>query len=192
MTLDISLREGTEPAGALAFLNRLSFDFIQQSSMTTRKNYPLIPVDVSSFGTELTPYFHIDQAHPNAETEIPDFLPENILRHYRENILGVSTPTMTVVGCRRTLEAVCREKTGQKDNLVTLIEKMADEGVIPESIKTWAHTIRIFGNRAAHDTDDFFSYGEAKEIRAFTRMLLEFIYSYPARIRQLQNKLNTR
>lgn len=189
VTLDISLRDGIESASTLAFLNRLSFDFIQQSSMTTRKDYPLMKLNADSVGTELTPHFRIDQVHPNAETEIPDSLPENILRHYRENILGTSAPTMMVIGCRIALEAVCREKTGQKDNLFALIEKMAETGVIPESIKEWAHTIRAFGNSAAHDPDNFFPDDEAEELKAFTRMLLEFIYSHPARIERLKSRL---
>ncbi|ECH0333564.1 DUF4145 domain-containing protein, partial [Salmonella enterica] len=147
---------------------------------------------MDSMGHDLAPYFRIDAIYPDAGTELPEALPDLISRHYRENILGASSPTMIVTGCRKTLEAVCREQLGCKDKLSVLIEKLAAKGVIPESLKSWAHTIRIFGNSATHDTDDFFTDEEATEIRNITRMLLEFIYSYPARIERLRSKLHNR
>ncbi|ECC1604513.1 DUF4145 domain-containing protein [Salmonella enterica subsp. salamae] len=196
LTIDISLKNNADSGNPFyevhRFLNRLSLDFVRQSARTTQQNYASMTISCDSMGYDLAPYFRIDAMYPDAGMEMPEALPDLISRHYRENILGASSPTMIVTGCRKTLEAVCREQLGCKDKLSVLIEKLTTKGVIPESLKSWAHTIRIFGNSATHDTDDFFTDEEATEIRNITRMLLEFIYSYPARIERLRNKLHNR
>lgn len=141
---------------------------------------------MDDLGHNLDTYFTIIKKYPDASDDIPKDLPELIYRHYVEYIFGASSPSMIVMGCRSTLEAVCKDKTGSDGKLVNLINKMAETGVIPEALKQWAHTIRIFGNDAVHDSSKCFSHEEAMEIRNITRLLLEFIYSFPARIERMR------
>ena len=53
----------------------------------------------------------------------------------------------------------------------------ADYKLTPE-LAEWAHQIRDLGNDAAHEEDPF-SEREAREIAAFTDLLLQYVFTLP-------------
>ncbi|EBO7291545.1 DUF4145 domain-containing protein [Salmonella enterica] len=185
--MDICSREnGPSPVKSAneiyAFLNRLKLASVDSTTPSCFR----VTIDMDNLGHDLDVYFTIIKKHPDASDDIPGDLPESIHYHYVEYILGASSSALIVMGCRCTLEAVCKDKTGSDGKLVNLINKMAETGVIPEALKQWAHTIRIFGNDAVHDSSKIVSHEEAMEVRNITRLLLEFIYSFPARIERMR------
>ncbi|EAN1794675.1 DUF4145 domain-containing protein [Salmonella enterica subsp. diarizonae] len=187
LTMDICSREnGPSPVKSAneiyAFLNRLKLASVDSTTPSCFR----VTIDMDNLGHDLDVYFTIIKKHPDASDDIPGDLPESIHYHYVEYILGASSSALIVMGCRCTLEAVCKDKTGSDGKLVNLINKMAETGVIPEALKQWAHTIRIFGNDAVHDSSKIVSHEEAMEVRNITRLLLEFIYSFPARIERMR------
>lgn len=63
------------------------------------------------------------------------------------------------------------------------IDKLAAEGLITQDMKTWAHKIRLEGNEAVHELDEP-SKEQTEDLKLFTEMLLTYLYTLPAKVRQ--------
>ncbi|EDA0854532.1 DUF4145 domain-containing protein [Salmonella enterica] len=124
------------------------------------------------------------------ELKLPDDSP-----HYPEKIravftelqedvqLGRTAPRI-IVGCRSVLEVALRELGFEKGNLLSRIEQARETGILTESMKDWAHRIRMNGNEAVHELEA--SDEQAKEFVAFLRLFLEITFVLPVRIKEQQ------
>lgn len=66
-----------------------------------------------------------------------------------------------------------------KGMLKERIDKAAKKGLIPPSITEWSHHVRDVGNEAVHDE---ITMEEARELLAFTEMLLRCLFTIPAMV----------
>lgn len=73
-------------------------------------------------------------------------------------------------------------------NLSNAIDELADSGSITETMKDWAHEIRSLGNDAAHND---FTFDQAKEMKDFTEVFLQYLFSMPAMIERRRAKART-
>ena len=55
--------------------------------------------------------------------------------------------------CRRCLEALTKSLGAQGRNLQDKLDSLKTTGHVDSRLVEWAHSIRILGNEAAHDTD---------------------------------------
>jgi hypothetical protein len=65
------------------------------------------------------------------------------------------------------------------DKLFKRINNLAAAHKITPGLQEWAHAIRDTGNDAAHDD---FTEEQAKEICAFTKTFLEFVFTLPGKL----------
>lgn len=62
---------------------------------------------------------------------------------------------------------------------------MLDNGRLTQDLFDWASHVRIGGNEALHDPDDF-GEGDAKPLRYFTEMFLRYVYELPGEVARLR------
>jgi hypothetical protein len=92
----------------------------------------------------------------------------------------------SVVMCRRAIQssAIALEASGGR--LIDQIEDLFKSGKITDSLREFAHEIRLTGNDGAHPDKDGLSDVKAKDsadIIEFTREFLNYIYVMPAKLK---------
>jgi hypothetical protein len=61
------------------------------------------------------------------------------------------------------------------------VEYLADKGYVPPDGKGWVDHIRTKGNEANHEIK-IMSEADARDLIAFSEMLLKFVYEFPAKV----------
>lgn len=81
------------------------------------------------------------------------YLPTNVHRIYQETLsaLNNNLPVLTGVGLRALVEAVCKEKMAQGNNLFEQIGDLVKKNVLTPTGESILHKIRTLGNKAAHE-----------------------------------------
>jgi hypothetical protein len=62
----------------------------------------------------------------------------------------------------------------------------ANHGITPD-IKDWATHVRVEGNAALHDPEEF-AEGDAKALRFFTEMFLRYVFELPGAVREFRGE----
>ncbi|WP_347467546.1 DUF4145 domain-containing protein [Burkholderia stagnalis] len=124
---------------------------------------------------------------PTAEkVESPEHVPERAARAFDEgsDCLARGKATAAAAMFRRCLEIALKEHSPDIEawKLEKRIDKLFAEGRITKDLKEWAHRIRLEGNDALHDAEEFTS-ETAGEMMEFTRMVLMYLYTLPERIK---------
>ncbi|PCE26239.1 hypothetical protein BWP39_17095 [Paraburkholderia acidicola] len=99
--------------------------------------------------------------------------------------LGSGRYTAAAAMYRRCLEvalkAFCPDVEAWK--LEKRIDKLAAENRITKDLQTWAHRVRLDGNDALHEEEQF-TKEAATELAEFTRLLLIYLYTLPEKIKR--------
>ncbi|WP_048796414.1 MULTISPECIES: DUF4145 domain-containing protein [Serratia] len=172
------------------FLNRLGYEIAKKKMSAPEHEFPVHAIESSRLGVNLRPAFEIEKIYPGGETAIPDNLPPQIERMYKDDLIAVrGSARHTIICCRSILESACKQILEVKNKkLIAMIDALKTGGFIPSTMADWAHTIRILGNDAVHE-DDAPGADEASEILAFTDNLLQLLFTYPARIEKIREQL---
>jgi hypothetical protein len=107
-------------------------------------------------------------------------LPGPVERVYRE-ILGAinaELPLLATIGLRTLIEAVCHDARVKGKNLESLIDSLADLGVLSKAQATTLYSPRLVGNAATHQI----TAPESAELTAalrITEAILETLYVIP-------------
>lgn len=91
-----------------------------------------------------------------------------------------------VVMCRRSVQVSVLELGAKPGRLVDQIDDLFTKGKITESLKDFAHEVRLTGNDGAHPDKDGLvdvSEGDASDIIEFTREYLHHVYVMPAKLK---------
>lgn len=124
------------------------------------------------------------------EPRLPDdspHYPEKIravFTELQEDVQSGRTAPRIIAGCRSVLEVALRALGYEKGNLLSRIELARQDGILTESMRNWAHRIRMEGNEAVHELEA--SDEQAKEFVAFLRLFLEVAFVLPERIKEQQ------
>jgi hypothetical protein len=117
---------------------------------------------------------------PDDSPHYPDAL-RRVFVELQEDIRAGRTAPRIVVGCRSVLEVALKSLGYEgRQTLFERINKAREDGLLTESMREWAHRIRLDGNEAAHElnaTDD-----EAREFVDFLRLFMEVAFVLPTRI----------
>lgn len=86
---------------------------------------------------------------------------------------------------RRALEIATKGMAPEHASLTLYkrIEKLAEGGKLTESLKDWAHDLRLVGNDAVHEIDGV-EEQEATQAHELTRFILIYLYTLPAQVAQ--------
>lgn len=124
---------------------------------------------------------HDDEPKPYAiypsSDVAPQHVPDRVRRLYNE---ATETQGISLEGAgmlfRKTLEASLH--TDDRMNLIARIKRAAKNQIITPAMEEWAHHIRVVGNAAAHEIEDFTS-DEIAELQEFTRLFLMYLFTLP-------------
>jgi DNA-directed RNA polymerase subunit RPC12/RpoP len=113
-----------------------------------------------------------------------DSLPKDVAALYDEarECMTVNSFTATVLTCRKLLMHLAVEKgapTGK--SFLEYVEYLAQKGYVPPDGKGWVDHIRKKGNEANHEIKVMLD-ADAKDLIAFSEMLLKFVYEFPAKV----------
>jgi hypothetical protein len=114
-------------------------------------------------------------------------LPGPVERVYRE-ILGAMNaglPLLATIGLRTLIEAVCHDARAKGKNLESLIDSLADLGVLSKAQATTLYSPRLVGNPTTHQI----TAPESPELTAalrITETILETLYVIPRLKQDLQ------
>ncbi len=79
------------------------------------------------------------------------------------------------VMCGRALEAICKEKTGEK-TLYAGLKKLKEKNEIDERLFEWGDVLRKERNIGAHASNEITSKQDARDILDFAISICEYIY----------------
>jgi len=116
---------------------------------------------------------------PDDSPWYPDEIRE-IFIELQEDVQRDRSPARIIVGCRSVMEVALRKLGYEKGNLLSRIEMARNDGILTESMKDWAHRVRINGNEAVHELSA--SHEQAKELVAYIRLFLEIAFVLPKRV----------
>ncbi len=123
--------------------------------------------------------------------------PEPVRRHWvqAKDNLSRNNLEAAAVMARSTLQGAIRGRlepvegetpTNQKTfiDLFGDINRLHEEGTIPNVLKDWAHEVRLFARTAAHPngSEEDISKDDLNDVMQFIDFLLEYLYDVPARI----------
>ncbi len=115
-------------------------------------------------------------------------LPKNIRNAYEAALKVMQIDeNMCLIGLRRTLELICKDKNATGNNLNKKIESLATSGILPPSIKEACNKVRLYGNDGAHDCKEITT-NELNTINDFVKYILEYIYILPHKIATLNEE----
>lgn len=116
----------------------------------------------------------------NSVSNVPEGL--NSLYEEARKCTGQSCYTAAVLLCRKMLMYIAVEQ-GAREGLrfIEYVNYLSDEGYTPPNGRHWVDHIRKKGNEATHEIA-VMQENDAKELLAFTEMLLRFIYEFPSMV----------
>lgn len=116
----------------------------------------------------------------NSVSNVPEGL--NLLYEEARKCTSQSCFTAAVLLCRKMLMNIAVEQ-GAKEGLrfIEYVNYLSEQGYTPPNGKHWVDHIRKKGNEATHEIA-IMKEADAKELLAFTEMLLRFIYEFPSMV----------
>lgn len=135
-----------------------------------------------------------DDEHPAIAFPAPHHLaggvPQGIRLEWEEarTCFDAKAYSACVVMVRRTLEGTCAEQGVKARTLEKSLEKMADEGLIDQTLSEWADVLRRVGNKGAHYTGKAIAREDAEDALSFAEALLEHIYVLRRRFERFRSR----
>jgi hypothetical protein len=118
-------------------------------------------------------------------------VPEPVRRAYRDAWpLQHVAPGAFANQIRRALEFICDERGATGPNLYQRLQALASSGVFPPGLVDVATLIREVGNIGSHASEKEVSRWDAELLDALFRMILEYVYIGPARLKRLRDRIN--
>ena len=110
-------------------------------------------------------------------------VPPNIKNAY-EAALKVKSidKNLCLIGLRRTLEMILKDKGAEKWGLKDKIEEIASKGILPDSLKEASSFAKVLGDTAAHDKDLEIDMNDVDSVSDFIRYIIEYLYVVPYKI----------
>jgi hypothetical protein len=137
---------------------------------------------------------HIDEAEiqvlwPTPPKEV-DGLPETVAQAYKaaQAVRKIDANAFAVL-LGRVLEVVCLDRNATGNSLYDQLQDLADNGEIPARLVEMAHQLRALRNIGAHATLGELTPAEVPIIDDLCRAILEYVYTAPSRIQQVEERI---
>ena len=131
--------------------------------------------------------------YPLETTKYPEHWPDEIGRYWlqaRRNIQSENWDAAAIMA-RSALQAALRDKNANGSTLKQEIDDLAAKGILAPIMKEWANQIRLLGNESAHPNPaQVIDPQDARDIMEFLNFLLEYLYTFPYKIQQYQERQN--
>ena len=120
--------------------------------------------------------------------------PEPIRVAYAEaaKCFGVGAFTACTIMCRKAPEGICDAKGAAKGTLAKRLGDLKAQGLIDARLHDWADELRLGGNEAAHDVDVTVNAQDARDIKDFTKAIVEYMFTIQRRFDSFQERRTAR
>ena len=125
----------------------------------------------------------IEHCYPQIKEYGDAAVPEYIQRAFEAalEVKNIDAP-LCLIALRRVLEAICKEKGADGNDLSKMIKDLVDKKILPEMLDDACWVIRQLGNCAAHADDiDFYKY-EVERTTEFVGAIIDYLYILPSKI----------
>lgn len=121
---------------------------------------------------------------------VPDNTPHKIAKYFDQATSSLEHANYDAAGAmfRKVIDITSKELGEKNGHLVQRINNLASKGLITKDMKDWADEIRLSGNEAVHDEEDY-TKEECEEILHFTELFLMYTFTLPA---MLENRRNSK
>ncbi len=92
----------------------------------------------------------------------------------------------------RVLDKVCEDRGATGDSLAKRLQDLAARGEVPEHLVDMAHQLRQLRNVGAHANLGELTAGDVPILDGLIRAVLEYVYSAPAFVRQVEQRIEQR
>lgn len=143
--------------------------------------------DGAFFGThkgDMAPFVTVNAMYPAPPPALEhDAIPAGVRNAFNQGLQAfqAGADDLAIVGFRKAIDLLAGAGGAPLAKRIAALD-------VPTALREWAHTVREFGNSAAH-TDFAASREAAREVMEFTRLLLEYHYVLPARVAELRASL---
>ena len=122
---------------------------------------------------------------------LPEHWPDDIGRYWlqaRRNIEDRNWEAAALMA-RSALQAALKNKNASGNSLKQEIDDLAAKGILAPVMKECAHQIRLLGNESAHpEIARVIDSQDARDIVEFLTYLLQYLYTFPHRVQQYQDR----
>lgn len=117
-------------------------------------------------------------------------VPDNVKTAF-ESALKVKNIDTAIcsLALRRVLEAICKDKGAEGNNLEKMIENMIERGILPEMYDDACWIIRQLGNSAAHADKKVFSMHQVDQTIEFVQNIINYLYTLPVKMKNLRDAI---
>lgn len=143
-------------------------------------------------GGNIEPHYAIGPIWPErAKPSAPNHTPPTVKARFLEgeDAFGRSRWNSAVAMYRSALDIATKGMNGVPTNATFFqrLQWLAENHGITQDIRSWADHVRVEGNAALHDPDEF-AEGDAKALRFFTEMFLRYVFELPGAVRAFRGE----
>lgn len=125
---------------------------------------------------------NVKDIYPTPQTpRVPEYLSDIVSKNMREakELFAANYFNQSGMTSRRTIDLATKELLPEHAGMLnSRIKQLLGKGVITQQLFDWADIIKLGGNSANHDYDDFTEH-EAKQLLDFTEMFLMYVFTLP-------------
>ena len=130
----------------------------------------------------------VEDYYPKRIPQTDESIPTEVADDYIESIkcLDVGAFKASVVMSRRAIQSSALKLGIKKGKLRDQVDELHAKKLIPNSVKEWAHEIRLTGNIGAHPDEDLLqdvTKEDAEELVRFVEEYMNYVYVMPARVK---------
>lgn len=140
-------------------------------------------------GTNMVAAGEIQAMWPSIDA-VPDELPERAAAYLTQAINCLHAPVAAITTTASAIDAMLKGKGLKDGSLYQRIELAAQQHLITEEMKAWAHEVRLDANDQRHADEDAPLPGreDASKCIEFAKALAQFLYVLPARVKRGRGK----
>ena len=108
------------------------------------------------------------------ENTSPQLQPIRSTYEETEKAFNVGSYDLSVIGCRKVVELLCKLHGVEEKNLYKNIRRLYEKEIIDKMLYEWADALRIFGNDAAHTRSNLLK-EDVEDVMIFTFSFMEYL-----------------
>lgn len=126
---------------------------------------------------------------PRGQRSLHEACPPHVGKYYLQALAAIDTRSWdgAVLLSRSALQAIMKQQQAGGGTLQKQIDDLLSRGLIVQSLRDWAHHIRVIGNEAAHaDEEEEITEQDAREVTQLVGHVIQYLYVVPAQIQAQQ------
>lgn len=125
-----------------------------------------------------------------SQKKFPEDMPQTIVKIYQESIkVKRISPVSFSLLIRKGLEALCEDQKTPGRNLNERLKIIVQKMELPKKFVEMIDSIRLLGNKSAHDLDFSVTNEQADSLDYFFNAIIEYVYVAPNKIAEIQKSL---